>query len=582
MTGQNAPEPWVECAACIVDPVVATDITLLAVILIMALAMPRLAERGFAGFERGWSRLAERPLASIAFVGFLALGLRAAFLPWLGAPFAINHDENSLILQAQTFLAGRLTNPTPPYWEHFQEIHINVVPAYASMYFPGRGLPLALGLLIADNAWVGVWMSFIVMSMATVWMLRGWVSAPLALLGGVLVVLRLGLFSYWVNSYWSGAFTALGAMLIIGAFPRFLRGPKLIHGLLMGTGALILMINRPYEGLLLCLPLALALLFLLVRRNEFPLARTLMRVGLPAVAIVAIGGGIMLQYNRATTGDAWTTPYSANRQAYAITPAFLVASPVEGARRGPEYFRKFYDEWENKLYEDRHDPLKMIWSAFKKTLYVLNFFIGPLLVPAFLAGLWASRRDAILLGTSALFFGGFLIETWGYPHYAAPIFPVLLIFLMRGFAWLRDWRPAGRTSGMALTRFIPVAVLLALSTPVLSLTTGWPKVGSNMHNRACCTFFPPPVRAWVAQELRAHPGRDLVLVASGGKNRAPREPVVYNEPDIETADIVWAHRLGPAKDEALIRHFAGRKLWELDWRDDGVAELRPRPRDDSN
>lgn len=436
------------------------------------------------------------------------------------------------------------------------------------MYFPGRSFPLLVGMLLAGEAWIGVWLSFVAMCMAIVWMLRGWVSPSLALLGGVLVVLRLGLFSYWVNSYWGGAFTALGGMLILGALPRLLRRPDWTHGVLMGLGAVILLTNRPFEGALLCLPIAVALVVLMFRRHGPPMARTLVRVGLPAVAILAAGGWLMLEHNRATTGDALTAPYTVNRQLYAVTPAFLVAPPVNGLERGPDYFRTFY-EWENGDYENRHHPLKMAWRATTKLYDVVNFYIGWILIPAFLAGLWAYRRDWILLGTTTFFFAGFLLQTWGYAHYTAPIFPVLLILLMRGFAALRDWQPSGR----ALTRFMPVAVVLSLLIPFASLTTGWPFIAYNHHNKTCCMFLNTSLRLDIIAQLKADPGRDIVLVASG-ERRNHRLPMIYNEPDIASADIIWVNLLDPASNAALLAHHAGRKVWELDWLSDGSPQLR--------
>lgn len=563
---------WDRWMGRIYDPLLWTDLALLVLVLALAFAAPRLGGQRFAQGERVWRRLAARPLVAIGFVGLLAVAGRAALLPWLGVAVPTNHDEHSFFLQAQTFLSGRLANPTPAFWEHFEEIHINLIPVYASMYFPGRSFPLLVGMLLFDEAWLGIWLSFIVMCMAIVWMLRGWVSPSLALLGGVLVVLRLGLFSYWVNSYWSGAFTALGAVLILGAFPRLLRRPGWTHGVLMGLGAVILLTNRPFEGALLCLPIAVALLMSMFRRHGPPVGRTLVRVGLPAVAILAAGGWLMLEHNRATTGDALTAPYTVNRQLYAVTPAFLVAPPVNGLERGPDYFRRFY-QWEDTDYRNRDNIPKMIWRATTKLYYVMNIYIGWILLPAFLAGLWASRRDWLLLGTSAFVLGGFVLQTWSFPHYVAPIFPVLLILLMRGFAALRDWRPFGRPGGRALTRFMPVAVVLSLLIPFLSLTTGWPPIAYNHHNKTCCVFLNTSLRLDIIAQLRADPGRDIVLVVDG-ERRNHRLPLIYNEPDIASADIIWANRLSPASDAALLRHYGGRKVWELDWLSDGSPHLR--------
>ena len=518
------------------------------------------------------TRYLDSPVRQIVAVGVFALIARAAFLPWLGPPVPQHYDEFSLMLQAQTYQAGRLINPTPPFWQHFEEIHINLVPAYGSMYFPGRSLPMAVGLWLADNAWVGVWLSFVLMAMATVWMLRGWVSAPLALLGGALVVLRFGIFSYWVNSYWGGAFTALGAMLVVGALPRMLKRPTVALGVVLGLGALILLTTRPYEGALLCAPLAAYILIVMIRRVKFPIGAMLLKVGLPAVLLAAIGGAVLVTHNQATTGDPLTTAYTLNRQAYAITPAFLISPPVVGEQRGPAYFRAFY-AWENEQYAERHDPLPMLWAAMGKVIYAFYFHVGFILIPAFLAGVWASRREWILAATTVFFFAGFLIETWGFPHYTAPILPIMLIFTMRGFAWLANWQVRGRPFGPALTRLMPAAIVLTMIMPSLNVTTGWPRLQSDQYRKPCCAILQTSMRADLEARLKASPGRDIVLVASGPR-RPTHTPILYNDPDIAASDIIWAQDLNPASNQRLLQHYAGRTVWTLDWDARGEVQLQ--------
>jgi hypothetical protein len=540
-----------------------TQLVFGAAVLLLALAAPRWGSRFFEAIERRFSGIANNAVGQIIFVGVLAIVLRAAVLPWLGAPAPAVHDEQSLVLQAQTYLAGRLANPVHPLWEHFETFHVNVTPAYASMYFPGRGLPLAAGLLIADNAWIGVWLSFVLLAMAAVWMLQGWVSLPMAFLGGVLIVLRLGVFSYWINSYWGGAFTALGAMLVIGALPRILRRPGWGNGFVIGLGAAILMTTRTYEGALLCLPVAVMLMLKFIRPSWQGPRLALLKTAVPALLLIGLGGVALLQYNHATTGSYTKTPYDLNRETYSAAPAFLISKPIVSQNRGPAYFRDFY-EAEATNYERRSSPVKLVLGVVGKIFYTWNFFIGAILTAAFVAGLWAARRSWFLIGTLLFFCAGYFIETWNFPHYTAPIFPILLTLMMRGFEWLRTFQWRGRPTGLFLTRAMPAATALSLLLPLASVVFGAPVLNINSSSHSCCAIGQKDLRRDLMKQLHASAGRDLVIVKDGPNNPLHYE-MVFNEPDIDGAGIVWAHELGPDKARQLKAYFKNRRIWELEW-----------------
>ena len=112
---------------------------LTAIVLGLSFAWPRLGASWFSRAEIFFSKLARKKGLAVLVVGLSGLVLRLAILPWCSIPLPFVPDDFSFLLASDTFSHGRLTNPTPAMWIHFESIHIDMLPTYMSMYFPDPG-----------------------------------------------------------------------------------------------------------------------------------------------------------------------------------------------------------------------------------------------------------------------------------------------------------------------------------------------------------------------------------------------------------------------------------------------------------
>ena len=120
---------------------------------------------------------------------------------------------------------GILTNPPHPLWVFFESVHLIQQPTYMSKYPPLTGLILALGQKVFRLPWVGILLSVAVLCGTVAWALQNWLPPVWAFLGTVIAVLKIGILSYWSESYWGGTGAAIGGALLIGSLPGLIRLP---------------------------------------------------------------------------------------------------------------------------------------------------------------------------------------------------------------------------------------------------------------------------------------------------------------------------------------------------------------------
>jgi hypothetical protein len=522
--------------------------------------------QGFQTLERVFKQLACRKVLSFVAVGLLVVLLRLALVPILGIPEPHWHDEYSYILAGKTYALGRLTNPSHPLWVHFESFHIIQRPTYMSMYPPAQGLVLALAIVLGCHPWFGVLLITAVACGALCWMLQAWVPPGWALFGGLLAAVRLGLLTYWMNSYFATSVVALGGVLVLGALPRIKKYHRLKDALVMSFGLVLLANSRPYEGFVLSLPVA-GSLFWWMASSSRPSGRVLIRqVILPILLVLLVAGGCMSYYFWRVTGNPFRMPYQVNRETYAITPYFV----WQKVRPEPIYhhpeMRVFYTSWELNAFLETRSVSGFIFHTLSKVKFWWAFYLGPALTIPLLAFpcIVRDKKMKFVLVASVIFFFGTVIETWTLPHYIAPAVGLIYIVLVQSARHLRLWRWRQKNAGIALVRAVPMICVFmvilritaaALHTPVEG---SWPR--GNLE------------RAQLLKFLEHTPGQHLVIVHVDALDMQGKQ-YVYNEPDIDSAKVVWARDMGKDKNQDLLRYFRGRQLWFLEVRPDDPVKL---------
>jgi hypothetical protein len=521
---------------------------------------------------RRFDALAARPAASTGAVFALALVLCAA-LALVHRPIPRIHDEFAYLLAADTFARGRLTNPTPPAWEHFESEHILVRPSYASKYPPAQGLVLAAGQAVFGSPLVGAWIGAAAASAAIAWMLRAWLPARWALAGGLVAATHPGLLAWWGHSYWGGSLAALGGALLFGATRRLVTAPRWLDGFLLGAGLAILANSRPYEGLVAAAAAGAMLLAGLARRGWPACKRVMTTAGAPAAAVLAAAAAWGAYYNFRVTGCATTMPYRVHWAQYCATPLFVFQDKPPAPAYRDRKLRDFHEGWELEPWKKQQGAYGFAQGAFRKVLMAWGFYFGPPLTVGLL-GLWPAprrirrappRRDpwvGAAAAACAWSLGMSVVCVWFHAFYIAPIMGLLLFLAVEGFRRVRVHGDRGRRLvAAALVAHASSVITVFVALPILAPPTDW-----------------SARRDQIQRSLEARGGRHLVIVRHGSRYE-PLQEWVYNLADLDSAPVVWARELESQSIPALLAAFGDRTPWlvEAYLPDKALPVLEPYP-----
>ncbi len=518
---------------------------------------------------RRWSmpaavtRIAARTGWAMPILFTLPIVLRLLLLARSPVPTPSGADDFSYVLLADTFRHLRLANPPHALPEFFEQVFVLQRPTYSSIFPPGQGIALAAGWIIFGHPWAGVLLSIGALCAFCYWMLRAWTTPMWAFVGGLLAVIEFGPLSYWANSYWGGALSALAGCLVFGALPRLLpqliesRHPTVTNRLgdaaCLGAGLALELWTRPYEFVLLVF--SVFLFFAAGRQVHW-------RRIVPAIAIVllcvAAAGGFMLLQNQRVTGNWRTLPYLLYRYDYGV-PATFTFQPNAVPHRPLNEEEELDYRAQSAIHGEGSDTFgRYLERLLFRARFCRFFLLAPLFL-AFAAFAVTARefRFLCVLLTLLLFALGTNIYPYFYPHYIAAITCLFVLASVIGLEKLNR-----------LSHRIPVALLLVCFLQ-FAFWFGAHAFGSDrllawagrVETWDFINWGDAEGRLQIQHELQRQPGKQLVFVRYAPQH-AFRE-WVHNAADIDRASIVWAHDLGAIQNRQLIEYYPDRKTYLL-------------------
>ena len=383
-----------------------------------------------------------------------------------------------------------------------------------------------------------------------------------------------GLLLKWGQSYWGGAMAMMGGALVFGALRRIMRRPQGRDALLLGLGLAVLANSRPYEGLVVSLPVAAVLIAWMLGKHGPSFQISIKRIVLPLVLVLMLAGVAMGYYNLRVTGDPLQMPYEVHEATYAMAPVLLWQRP----RPEPTYHHEIIRNHHRRALAYHQEQqtfdgfskasagkVKELWNFFRGSRYFqLLLLVAVIMLPWLMRDRWP--RFALL--TCGMLMVGAAMETWLMPHYVAPIVGLAFVLLLQAMRRLRLWQWRGIQAGRVL---VWALCLLSLTSFAIKFAQQMQRTSSGWGSE----------RARILAELEQDEKRHLVIVRYGSldipSDSGYRE-WVYNEADIDRAKVVWAREMDPAQNRKLFEYFNDRSFWlvEVD-QYDSPPKLTPYP-----
>jgi hypothetical protein len=231
---------------------------------------------------------------------------------------------------------------------------------------------------------------------------------------------------------------------------------------------------------------------------------------------------------------------------YETARSFLFQKPHESPEGIPFQISKFHDNELNRYLSRRGSILGFLKGVSEKLFMFGRYYIRVIFLVPFLffvfspKGFWQKYSLGVLL---ILLIANF-ITTWNETYYIAPITALFIYMILSGFrtSSFRKWKLYQNT--------VNTILVIILLHPFIGVAAHMKRDRSDFVN----------IKKEQIDKLNLNGRKDLVIVHYDQEHKSNNE-FVYNEPDIENADVIWARDLGEKKNKELINYFKERNIW---------------------
>jgi hypothetical protein len=489
------------------------------------------------------------------------------------------HDEFSYLLQAKTFLTGRLSFPSSPRLpELFDQMHVVNEGRFASRYFPGVGAWIAPFLALGHPYW-GQWLAGGLAAFFTFWAGRELAGNRVGLLAGLLTALSPGL-ALFDNLLLSHPPTIAALTLFLFTFLRFMRTGGRLDAFWAGCGLSFAMLCRPMTAAGFGLPFGLWFVWRLVR----PSARsTANAAGVTArfQSAACLGGPIVLGfillifYNRAITGSGLLSPYQLYTDTYTPRHVYGFNNVVRGEQHvGPRVMEN-YDRWADnltpklavkneaeRLASSARWTLGLILLAMAGVVFLIAVFWRVELRWKLIAAAFASLHAVHV----PYWFVG--IMGWHYVFETAPL--LLLLFAVTSRELAAVWTATGR---IVMPIWWAALLASAVVTNWIPFDPFWSesRVDGGVEEVAFARLHYEGFQRTLDQFVTRRPA--LVLIEGDPADRSI--DYVVNDPQLNGPILRGRYRPGKT-DLAVVRAaFPDRTLYLFDVKSNRMSQLTP-------